>query len=466
MKKDKKLKKQHRVRKCETFSIPWRNEALRRSQTSTLLSQFNPKGSTKSKQEISLIIGGKKYTGVEARYLKDYIQAITSKHKRPFSLKYFNKSVDASTIDDYTYEIGKARFLTDIKNRDALITINDYWLRMHFGASRLYGLPNSFKIYDIPNNEPTHSDENFVFIHGDEYFDALVDAPKYFIENWQKRVDNCQVTIKTRKCLMKINGEIILGEFCKETQKGFDSVAQGSKSGIKFSVYYQGKPDGKFTVDRWDYLPLSEHRNKFTEDGEFCHYGTIVPKTQLSHRHASRLLSRLVLTQNQSPDIEPTLINSLGFENEIAYDDFQDMCGWAEMFWNVQPGMIPIHELPNRSLTKMGKVHCMEYDKQLHTDIRHKELAHTITYERKKFLKFLEQPDPETYMATVKNFTIDKTMLNSQTEFTLLPTSISSMEMLIEEKIYSKLDKHNKNEKDKKKKSEQNEDQEEDEKEC
>lgn len=377
----------------------WKKGMSRVSQVSSFFELFGLYTPTKKGQEYSLIVGNKKFVGLEAKYLRDYIQSITSKSKRPFNLKYLNKSANPSTIEDYAYEINKARFLSDKSNHDTLIDINQIWLNMNFGNSYSYGIPHSFKISDIPNIEPTHSDENFVFIHGDNYFDALLDAPKYFIENWQKRVDTCQVSIKTRKCLLKIDGEILLGEFCKETQKSFDSVAPGSKSGIKFSIYYQGREDAKFTVDRWDYLPLSEHRNKFTENGDFCPFGVIVPKTQLSHRHPYRLLSRLVLTQNQSADIEPTIINSLGFEEEIPYNNFQDMCSVAEMFWNVQPGMIPIHELQNRTLTKIGKLHCMEYNRSIHTIQRHKDFVNNIT---DSLLKY--SPEREKY-ETLTHFT-------------------------------------------------------------
>ena len=343
--------------------------------------------SDKKYKEDVTYVAGIKYKGITAKFLKDYVRAIASKARRPFSLKYFNKGYNLSDLMEYDYEIKKAEFISNPKNQETLILINKLYLESIFGLGEAlrYGIPNSYKVSDIPDDLPSREAERFVFIHGDNYHTALLDAPKYFIEDWNVRVNDRCHKIETRKCLLKIDDEILLGEVTKETQHMYDSISKNAKSGIKFCIYYKGKEEGKFVVDRWDYLPLSEHHNKFYKDGTFCFYGITVPNTKLSHRHLNNLHNRLVLTQNQSPDIEPTIINQGNeYGVEHSYKDFNDFCDVFEKFLNFQTGKIPEHDLCRHGLKKVGRMYCLQYDKHTHTTCRHEVLDKIIYSEHKE----------------------------------------------------------------------------------
>ena len=100
----------------------------------------------------------------------------------------------------------------------------------------------------------------------------------------------------------------------------------------------------------------------------------MVPKTKFSHKHKYNLHNRLVLSQNQSPDIEPTIINKTNSDEENIYNDFNDFCETFINLNNFQKGQIAHEDLAKHGLKKVGKIYCTPYDEAQHTVVRHEEL--------------------------------------------------------------------------------------------
>ena len=116
---------------------------------------------------------------------------------------------------------------------------------------------------------------------------------------------------------------------------------------------------------------MSEHLNKFDRGGYFQTDGVKVPKTTHSHEHRYTLHNRLVLTQNQSPDICPTPINAHtpASEREIQYGGFGAMVTDFERVFNLGAIQIPQNELNKTPLRKLGKMYCPEWSTELEEEI-------------------------------------------------------------------------------------------------
>ncbi len=314
-----------------------------------------------------------KHASLEHQYLVDYARAIASHSKRPFSLKYFGKEFSESKLTQYEYEIKKARWLSNPKSLPRLIDICNEHLRNVFGPDGPdnYQLPSGYRLKDVPTDKPSREPEEYVFTHSDKRWEGFMKARKIPITEWETQENTRMSKIKTRKFIMNVDNQILLGEVTIETTKAYDNIEKGAKSGIKFSIYYRGKEDGKFIVDRWDYEPLSEHLNKFDKGGYFQTDGVKVPKTAHSHEHRYTLHSRLVLTQNQSPDICPTPINLNRDprEPEIKYGSFGAMVTDFETVFNLGAIQIPHNELAKTPLRKLGKMYCPEWSTELNEEI-------------------------------------------------------------------------------------------------
>ena len=313
-----------------------------------------------------------KHASLEHQYLVDYARSITSHSKRPFSLKYFGKEFNESKLTQYEYEIKKARWLSNPKTLPRLIDICNEHLRNVFGPDGPdnYQIPSGYRLKDVPKDKPSREPEEYVFTHSDKRWEGFMKARKVPIGEWETQENTRMSKIKTRKYLLNVDGQILLGEVTVETTKAYDNIEKGAKSGIKFSIYYRGKEDGKFIVDRWDYEPLSEHLNKFDKAGYFQTDGVKVPKTSHSHEHRYTLHNRLVLTQNQSPDICPTPINSYSNsrDSEIRYGSFGSMVTDFENVFNLGAIQVPNNELAKTPLRKIGRTYCPEWNTELNEE--------------------------------------------------------------------------------------------------
>ena len=309
---------------------------------------------------------------LEQQYLEDYARAVTSRAKRPFTLKYFGRGYDESRLKEYEYEIKKTRFLSNPKNRQKLIDICNQHLRNVFGPDGPdnYSIPGKYRLSDVPTDKPGREPEEYVFTHDDTIWNAFMKAKKIPIGDWEQRQNTSTSKIKTKKFLLNVDTQILVGELTIETTKAYDSIEKGAKSGIKFCIYYRGKEDGKFIVDRWDYEPLSQHLNKFDHEGYFQVDGVHAPHTGHSHEHRYTLHNRLVLTQNQSPDICPTPINAgvAKGEPEKKYGSFGAMVTAFEEEFNFTAIPIPEKELRTETLRKLGRKYCPEYNTELNEE--------------------------------------------------------------------------------------------------
>lgn len=303
----------------------------------------------------------------ERQVMRDYESALTSRERRPFSLKYFGKNYSERDLAEYQYEIDKLNWLIDPHNRPILIDKAEEILRRTFGpdADTRYGISNKYRLADVPQDEPSRNAERHVFPYSDDYLVGLRKSPKIPIGPWEIRHSDRMNTIQTRKYLCMVNGEVLLGEMTVDTCHMYDSIVKDGKSGIKFCIYYRGLEEGKFIVERWDYEPLSQHPNKFDAQNQFCINGVICEKTQHSHRHIYNRFNRLVLTQNQSPDIRPTPINYKSKEyttEEARYASFADMIVDFEKEFHVESTQVPVHEVQSHRLKDLGKDYCVNYD--------------------------------------------------------------------------------------------------------
>lgn len=329
----------------------------------------NDRGSKENRKSVShgnLSKKNQNKESFERRVMADYEAALMSRDRRPFSLKYFAKNYSERDLAEYQYEIDKLHWLIDPHNRPKLIDKAEEVLRREFGpdATTRYGIPSKYRLSDIPQDSPSRSAERHVFTYNDDYLVGLRKSPKIPIGPWEVREDDKFSTIKTRKYLCMVDGEVLLGEMTIDTCHSHDSIKKDAKSGVKFCIYYRGLEEGKFIVERWDYEPLSLHPNKFDAQNNFCMNGVMCEKTKHSHRHIYNRFNRLVLTQNQSPDIKPTPINYKSKEytaDELRYDTFEDMIADFEKELHVERTQVPVHEVQTRKLKDLGKDYCVNY---------------------------------------------------------------------------------------------------------
>lgn len=310
----------------------------------------------------------KQKTPVEERYLADYRSAINSRGRRPFSLKYFAQpGYTARDLAEYQYEIDKLRWYTDPHNLPKLIDIAKETLVREFGedANERYGLPNKYRHQDIPHDEPSRGAERYVFPFSDDFLVGLRKSPKIPIGDWEERKKDRMSTIKTRKYLCMVDGEVLLGEMTVEEEHSHDSIVKNAMSGVKFCIYYRGLEEGKFIVERWDYEPLSKHPNKFDANNCFCINGVFSDKVEHSHRHIYNQFMRVILTQNQSPDIKPTPINYKSkdySQKEQKYATFADMVHDFKQEMHIESVQIPRYEVTRQGLRSVGKDFCVNYN--------------------------------------------------------------------------------------------------------
>lgn len=302
----------------------------------------------------------------QERFLRDYIKAVRSREIRPFRLKFFGKKqLDPRDLAMYSYDIEAANFFCNPNNLEKLKYIADQRLIEEFGPDALtrYGVSNSYKKKDLPDPKYNREPEEYVFTYDDLQMALMIFAKKYFLEDWKVKVNNRNEKIESRRFLMRVNGEVIVGELIKETQKAYNHVVTNARSGIRMAGFYRGLKEGYFIIDRCDYQPLSQHYNKLDENGNFCPAGVLKKHTKLSHRHYYNLQNRLFLTQNQSPDIIPTPLNEhrLDTEEELAYNSFEHMFEVYSSWARFQPNMIPEQEIERRGIKKVGVMYCENF---------------------------------------------------------------------------------------------------------
>ena len=232
------------------------------------------------------------YVNMDEEFVKKVLNAyelgITTSKNRIISLKFFGENRESANIPkDYAWEISALKWLTDKKNEKTLINKNKKFLESKFGQDALtnYAVPNRMKFDDAPKPIPSRTFEKYVFMHDDNFFDAMVNAPKLPIEGWNKIESKGGNNKYARRVVMNIDGQVLLGEIIKFETKQPSIVCPDERSGssTSFNVYYRGKQDGKFNIERWDYLPLAIHKNKLDEKGDFSIFGN-VPKNTIAYK--------------------------------------------------------------------------------------------------------------------------------------------------------------------------------------
>ena len=342
-----------------------RDESMLRRRNSTK----STKRHIKLTPEQQVYMGSISSKGMERQYLMDYTYALLKGYRRPISFDYVGNVFDEYDYQQYSYEINKAKYFADPKNHWKLLHIATKVTEGYFGCdvTRNYGVSHSYKQSDIPHDDPSKKCEEFLFPYGPEYYQAMINAPKIPIGPWVTAVDNRDCCIKTRKFLMNIDGDILIGEITSQKEKSHDNITEGAGSDIKICVYFKGQENGKFILDRWDYEPLASHPNKRDKNGEVSLDGYIPKKTRHSHRHLGTLENRLFATQGQSPDVVPTPINESTPEDaeEICYDSFEHMLQVFEQTLHIEQDQIPQKELnKEKSIKKLGKKFCPCYSQE------------------------------------------------------------------------------------------------------
>lgn len=317
--------------------------------------------------------------------LNDYVSCFGSVTRRPVSFG-LSKKKGISTEQAYKikrYEEKKIEWLADKKNWPRLVELNKAYLEYVFGEDALtrYGISNSYKMGDLPDASTARNAENFVFMHSDKFHNAIKNCIKIPIEPWRESTNPSGKRIESRKVLMNIDGEILLGEISAEENHSDDYYAEFAGSCVKFCVYYRGLKEGKFNVERWDFEPMHSHPNKFTKNGEYNPNGVFVPKTMHSHIHDYTLSQRLIMTQNSSPDIKCTPINKNKEQEETPYKSFNRMKKAVVKNYNILGMQIEEYDLVHYGVKSAGEAICPRYDSS-------KQMTVSIPNDFRKYVEY------------------------------------------------------------------------------
>lgn len=302
-----------------------------------------------------------------SKVLTLYRSGISTNRHRIIKLNFFGMESDKQRVfNDYSFDIAAMNWLCDPDNEYYLISENVDFLEKKFGKDALfnYAVPSKMRFNDMPASVPSRSFEKYIFMHDDEFLDAMINCPKLPIEAWHIIDRKGRNSKFARKVLMNIDGQIILGEMVKYKTKQSSQVCvdENSGSSTALNVYYRGLADGKFNVERWDYMPLSLHKNKLDEKGRFSIFGNVPKNTTYSHRHIFDFRQRLIFGKNNSADIRPLPINENVLEEEKKYDSFDDFCQAFEQRIHFIDAKISQFELEHYGLKFVGEKYCPLYD--------------------------------------------------------------------------------------------------------
>lgn len=295
-----------------------------------------------------------------------YQETVTTSRKKVLKLKIFGDNKNTANIPNkYAFDISVYQWLASPVNKGYLLSENEKFLTEQFGENALtdYSVPSKMRVATAPKSIPSREFEHYIFIHDDNFYEAMVNAPKIPVEDW-KRVENKHGGNRyARRVIMNIDGKILLGEMIKfETnQPTFICPDKKSGSSLAFNVFFRGIQDAKFNVERWDYKPFSIHRNKLDAKGRFSVYGNIPNNTTYSHRHMFTLKQRLVFGKNNSADVKPLPIN-MSRKKEYVYRSFDEFYDDFNKRTNFVEAKVKLYELEHDSLTQIGEKYCPRYN--------------------------------------------------------------------------------------------------------
>lgn len=313
------------------------------------------------------------YVNMDEKFVEKVLDAyelgITTSKNRIISLKFFEENRESANIPkNYAWEISALKWLTDKKNEKTLINKNKKFLESKFGQDALtnYSVPHKMRINDAPKPIPSRTFEKYVFMHDDNFFDAMVNAPKLPIEGWNKIESKGGNNKYARRVVMNIDGQVLLGEIIKFETKQPSIVCPDERSGssTSFNVYYRGKQDGKFNIERWDYLPLAIHKNKLDEKGDFSIFGNVPKNTIYGHRHMFTFRQRLIFGKNNSADVRPLPISENLNEEEKVYGSFDKFFEAFENRINFVESKINHYELEHEGLQYFAEKYCPVYSSE------------------------------------------------------------------------------------------------------
>lgn len=295
-----------------------------------------------------------------------YQRGITDYSKKILNFSFFANCQDKDVLKRNKWKIRVQEFFCDKDNEEKLFEIAERFLVERFGEDALsrYGIPKNLKVSNVPVNDLYRDFEDYVFLHSDKYLDALIKAPKIPIEKWTLVDANREFKLYSKKVIMNVDDEIILGEFIEKINRRNSYTKPDVGNSLSFCVYYRGRVDGKFLVERWDYEPHKQHLNKLNKNGDFVPNGVVKYNTKHSHVHRNSYRQRLVFGQNISCDICPTPKNADPTKKEKRYrtfDDFQE-----EFFdeYNLLNSKIKYYDLDTKSLVRNGKKYCPVFDSE------------------------------------------------------------------------------------------------------
>ncbi len=319
------------------------------------------------------------------KVLDAYDLGVTSKKHRIISLKFYGDNKNSAEIPKiYAWEITALRWLSDKKNEKVLVKKNIDYLESMFGKDAMtnYAVPAKMKLESAPKPVSSRAFEKFIFMHDDNYLDALLNAPKLPIEGWNKIENKGGNNKYAKRVIMNVDGQVILGEIIKFETRQPTVVCPDERSGSStaFNVYYRGLQDGKFNTERWDYVPLSTHKNKLDENGNFSIFGTIPKNTQFSHRHMFTFRQRLIFGKNNSADIRPLPMNENLNEDEKKYKNFDEFFDAFENRINFVDARINHYELEHEGLKYFGEKYCPVYSSEEKRIVRIPENFKDIAY--------------------------------------------------------------------------------------
>ncbi len=312
---------------------------------------------------------------------------------------FLGKQYSTNLEIQYALQIAILNWLANKDNQKHLKKIVANRMKELYGDNALsnFGISKRLSIQNLFDTTKLRNFEKHFLCYSDNYLNAIKNSPKIPIQDWQVVLSSRDRVCKSKKVLFNINGEILLGEFIQETTKE-ESVVKNANSSIGFFVYYRGIKDAKFVVERWDYEPLSIHKNKFDENGVLAIQGSTVKNTKHSHRHIYTLNQRLIFGKNFSADICPTPINEGNDGEELRYESFDKMKQSFYSYYNLERE-IPFNylEMAQGKLLDLGLKYCPRYDSIDEKIVRNKKV-NINPVNRLSQVKFAREDSVETIL--------------------------------------------------------------------
>lgn len=243
---------------------------------------------------------------------------------------------------------------------DKVVNLANKAIKNKFGENAIteYGISGNLRQNSIPEINTSEQSEQYLFMHDNNFLKAITHAPKIPVEKWKIVEDNEDIRKISQRCIMNIDGQILLGA---STATIFKTETDKSNS-IQFDVFYRGLAEGQFRVERWDYLPHGTHYNIFLPAKSVAFIkGIVMENTKYSHIHRRTLRQRVIFGSKLSCDVIPVPINDEPYELERKFNSFDDMCNCFMDNYNISSKTLDKDLIATIPLKELGLSLCPRF---------------------------------------------------------------------------------------------------------